>query len=51
MPFFTRRENKEGTGLGLGISKDIIEKNHNGSLSLASADPVVFRIVLPVHDD
>lgn len=32
-PYFTRKRSGEGTGLGLYISKTIIEKNMNGSLT------------------
>jgi len=40
----------EGSGLGLSISRDIVEKRHGGRLFLASRDPVVFRMELPMAD-
>ena len=36
-PYFTKRENHSGTGLGLYISKTIIEKNMGGKLSVINA--------------
>lgn len=38
----------DGKGLGLSISRDVVEKRHGGRLSLASRDPVVFRMELPM---
>jgi signal transduction histidine kinase len=46
-PFFTTKPDGVGTGLGLCVSRDIVEKRHNGKLWLASRDPVRFRIELP----
>lgn len=46
--FFTTKEDHFGTGLGLNLCKDIIENHHSGSLTLRSANPVTFRIELPI---
>ena len=48
--FFSTKAEGRGTGLGLSISKDIVEKRHGGRLYLASRDPVVFRMELPMAD-
>jgi two-component system, NtrC family, sensor kinase len=50
-PFFTRRKDGRGTGLGMAISQRIIG-DHHGTLEAASAGPKqgsVFRIRLPKH--
>jgi len=46
-PYFTTKEKVSGTGLGLYISKTIIERNMGGELSVHNTtDGVVFVIVL-----
>jgi flavorubredoxin len=46
-PYFTTKHKSLGTGLGLYISKMIIEKNMNGTLSVSNTDRgACFRIVL-----
>ena len=48
-PFFTTKPAGEGTGLGLSISRDIIVKQHSGSIEV-DTEPgkfTEFRIVLP----
>lgn len=45
--FFTTKPENWGTGLGLNLSRNIIEQRHHGSLQLISLDPVIFRIELP----
>lgn len=45
--FFTTKPENWGTGLGLNLSRNIIEQRHHGSLQLISLDPVIFRIKLP----
>ena len=45
--FFTTKSGDWGNGIGLNLSRDIIESRHHGKLLLASCDPVIFRIELP----
>lgn len=46
-PFFTTKPNDEGTGIGLSISKNIIEK-HDGFLTINDKKPnTTFEILLP----
>ncbi len=48
-PYFTTKESLKGTGLGLYMSKMIIEKNMNGELSVENInDGALFKIVLKV---
>ncbi len=49
-PFFTTKEKQEGTGLGMSISLDIINK-HSGTISFKSnpTDGTEFMILLPVE--
>lgn len=48
--FFTTKPAGQGTGLGMGITKEIIIKNHNGKLLLESELNVgtTFSFVIPV---
>lgn len=46
--FFSVRAGIRGAGLGLFISRDIVERRHSGKLALVSRAPVVFRMELPL---
>lgn len=49
-PFFTTKDVGKGTGQGLAISHDVIEKKHGGIISLTSevGKGTVFTIQLPI---
>ena len=47
--FYTTKKDGYGTGIGLNLCKEIIEKKHNGRLFITSTDPVTFRIELPIQ--
>ena len=47
-PYFTTKHQSVGTGLGLHMSKDIIEKSFNGNLTIRNSDNgAIFEIELP----
>ncbi len=48
-PYFTTKHQSQGTGLGLHMSKVMIEKTFNGSLKVDNNDNgAVFKIILPL---
>ena len=50
-PYFTTKQEKQGTGLGLYMSKMIIEKNFNGSIKFHNTgEGACFDISIPVKE-
>jgi len=51
-PYFTTKEKKDGTGLGLYMSKRIIESRCKGELSVSNnTNGAIFKILLPKEID
>jgi len=51
-PFFTTKPVGEGTGLGLGIAREIVRR-HQGDISVTSnaSAGTTFRVQIPIHAD
>ncbi len=48
-PYFTTKEKREGTGLGLYMSKTIIEEHCQGKLTVENyEDGALFKVLLPI---
>nr|PJZ93277.1 histidine kinase [Leptospira ellisii] len=50
-PFFTTKDQGEGTGLGLGIVKGIVEKHKGKILLTSNPGKTVFQVELPVNPE
>jgi signal transduction histidine kinase len=50
-PFFTTKKGKEGSGLGLSATYEIITQRHNGDIRIESIEGEYCRIIinLPIH--
>ena len=48
-PFYTTKDARHGTGIGLAITKDIIEKTFNGSINVSSEEKrwTTFTLKIP----
>jgi signal transduction histidine kinase len=48
-PYFSTKNDKHGTGLGLYMSRTIMESHHNGSLAMINRnDGVCFELIFPM---
>jgi signal transduction histidine kinase len=49
--FFTTKPAGQGTGLGMGITRDIIENKHGGTLSFTSTqgEGTTFTFTIPIR--
>ncbi|MEN9647709.1 MAG: hypothetical protein RLY57_513, partial [Candidatus Parcubacteria bacterium] len=51
-PFFTTKDSSTGTGIGLCSTKNIVEKDFNGTISVASTkdDGTIFTVQIPLTE-
>lgn len=50
-PYFTTKSKENGTGLGLYMSKTIIEDHCQGTLSISNSDEgAIFKITIPIRE-
>jgi signal transduction histidine kinase len=51
-PFFTTKPTGQGTGLGLSLAYDIVNKGHGGTLTVSSipGTETTFEIHLPINE-
>ena len=47
-PYFTTKDQGEGSGLGLGIAQQIIERHHGDIRVKSRAGETIFEIILPI---
>ena len=49
-PFFSTKPDRAGTGLGLTITREIVEEDHEGALEVETkeGEGTIFRITLPI---
>ena len=51
-PYFTTKHKTQGTGLGLYLCKEIVEKHMNGRIDIQNTkNGVIFKIVLPIKSN
>jgi len=51
-PYFTTKENSDGTGLGLYMSRIIIEEHCNGKIEVRNGkEGAIFRLIFPIFQE
>jgi two-component system, NtrC family, C4-dicarboxylate transport sensor histidine kinase DctB len=51
-PYFTTKEEGKGTGIGLYMTKTIMDKHFRGSIEVSNSDDgAIFTLVLPKDND